>query len=175
MAENARQLPCVLDPLIAEAKRRRRRRYLLAGALAAVILALSLVAYARLEREGRQVAVSHQPQASLSMFAGRWGGHHRGLAIQPSGRGQEGVDIVRLHPPFAASLSFRIISVTGTPARAEARFRITEAHHWFRALSDAPVRVGAVGILRLRRGVITDSITGNDFCGPGAAPMACGA
>lgn len=170
-------LPIAADPLIAEAKRRSRRRYVLATALAAVVIALSLLAYASLERQTPQAGVTHPPKASLSTFVGRWGGHGKGLDIKPSGRGHEWVGIPSPHPPYIASLSFRVISVTGTPARPVARYRITSARHWFRAVSDAPVRIGTVGVLRLRRGVLTDSLMGNWrlFCGPGSAPAACGA
>jgi len=171
MTTHLPRLPIGLDPLVAEAKRRMRHRRrvltLVLVGVAALAVGLTLTM-----RPGTPQADS---RAALRPFVGAWGGHGKGLTITPSGRGREVFNIPSPHPPFSASLTFQIISVTGTRVRAEARYRVTNARAWFRPPVAAPVAVGTIGILRLRRGVITDWLSGAFFCGPGSAPGACGA
>jgi hypothetical protein len=62
------------------------------------------------------------PPATLATFAGRWGGHTRGLSITSTGRGRESANdgcCARLY-----ELMFQILSVNGTLTRATAVYRV---------------------------------------------------
>ncbi|HZR95410.1 MAG TPA: hypothetical protein VFA56_06925 [Gaiellaceae bacterium] len=112
------------------------------------------------------------PKASLATFAGGWGGHTRGLRIAASGSGSAFADdgcCVRLY-----ELSFRIVSVRGTITRATAVYRVTASKHY----SGGPtLRPGQRGELRLRNGIVTNTLTRDSFCSDPAwgATGACGA
>jgi len=57
--------------------------------------------------------------------------------------------------------------VTGTPGVADARIRVTSVRILDRsALFVYPPHAGELGTLRLRHGVVTDSITGVVYCAP---------
>jgi len=114
------------------------------------------------------------PQAVLATFAGRWGGHDRGLLVSPNGRGSE----------FALAsccarvyrLGFRILSVGGTLTDATAVYRVTSYKRYDRSFK-LQLHKGATGKLELRNGIITNSLTRDFFCsGPAwGATGACGA
>lgn len=113
------------------------------------------------------------PRASLATFAGRWGGHGRGLLIKPTGRGGEFGNAsccVRVY-----RLGFRILSVRGTLTRAAATYRVTSFRRYDRHFKK--LRVGEVGTLLLRNGIVTNRLTGDFFCSEPAwgATGACGA
>jgi hypothetical protein len=113
------------------------------------------------------------PPASLATFAGRWGGHTRGLSITTSGRGREFADdgcCTRMY-----GMTFRILSVSGTVTRAVALYRVLSFRRYGGDV--APVRAGDVGRLRLSNGIVTNTLTRVYFCSDPAwgATGACGA
>jgi hypothetical protein len=103
--------------------------------------------------------------ARLATFVGHWWGHTRGIDVYRSGRGKEyiGTGAARL-----ATLTFDILRVTGTPAVADARIRVTSARVFNRSgyFGFLP-HTGEFGTLRLRHGLVTDSITRVVYCAPG--------
>jgi hypothetical protein len=113
------------------------------------------------------------PQASLATFVGRWGGHTRGLLITPSGRGTEGEDsgcCTRVY-----GMTFQILSVSGTLTRASAVYRVTSFRRYEGGVRT--LRLGSVGKLLLRNGIVTNTLTDAYFCSDPAwgATGACGA
>jgi hypothetical protein len=113
------------------------------------------------------------PKAKLATFAGRWGGHTRGLSITSSGKGHESADdgcCTRVY-----ELTFRIVSVSGTLTHAVAVYRVTSFRRYEREVR--PLRVGDVGKLLLRNGIVTNTLTRDFFCSDPAwdATGACGA
>jgi hypothetical protein len=114
------------------------------------------------------------PQASLATFVGHWGGHTRRLLIAPSGRGFEHVNSgCCVH---VITLSFRLLRVKGTVTNATATFRVTSVKRGDWTSKRGP-RVGQIGRLVLKNGIVTDTLTGIYYCsGPAwAATGACGA
>ncbi len=111
----------------------------------------------------------------LDVFAGRWFGHVRSLRITTKGRASMRVNIgccTRI-----INLSFRLSRVRGTYSSARARARVTRVRVFEKSLvgrSGGP-RVGQVGTLRLKRGIITESFQGWNFCGESSQPGSCGA
>ncbi len=110
--------------------------------------------------------VGTSSRASLSTFAGYWWGHGRGLNIHRSGSGLESTRTYFNRPPYNATLRFDVISVSGSEATADARIRVTAVRNSHHTLSHVPIRLGQLGTLRLRHGVITDSLTHITYCGP---------
>jgi hypothetical protein len=113
------------------------------------------------------------PQAVLATFAGRWGGHDRGLLVSPNGRGSESglaSCCARVY-----RLGFQILSVWGTLTDATAVFRVTSFKRYDRSFRK--IRVGARGELVLRNGIVTNRLTRDFFCSNPAwgATSACGA
>ncbi len=113
------------------------------------------------------------PAASLATFAGYWGGHTRGLRITSDGRGHERENsgcCVRMY-----QMTLRIVSVRGTLTRATATYRVTSFRRYDRG---APrIRTGQIGMLRLRNGIVANTLTKDYFCSDPAwgATGACGA
>jgi hypothetical protein len=113
------------------------------------------------------------PTASLATFAGRWGGHTRGLSITSAGGGRESTDdgcCTRVY-----DLAFQIVSVEGTLTRAVAVYRVTSFKGYERQVKT--LHVGDIGKLRLKDGVVTNTLTDDYFCSDPAwgATGACGA
>jgi hypothetical protein len=164
------RLPLSVDALIAEAKRRmRNRRALVAALLALVILGASVgftVLGDRGSGSGGTLPASHR--ASLSTFLRHyWWGHGRLFSIHRSGRGVEQVRTYAPPRPYYAKLVFEVVSVSGTPLAADARIRVISVRGWNHYLPRArKIRMGQFGTLRIRRGVITDSLTRATFCAP---------
>jgi hypothetical protein len=102
--------------------------------------------------------------ARLATFVGHWSGHTRGLDVYRSGRGREYVNA----GPRAIMLRFVVLHAVGTPTHSSARIRITAARIDRKALSGGlrrhPPRVGQLGTLLLRRGVVTESLDGITYC-----------
>lgn len=113
------------------------------------------------------------PRASLASFAGYWGGHTRGLRITSGGRGVEDVNSGCCFREY--HMTFQILSVSGTLTRATAAYRATSFKRFDRHV--ARVRVGRVGELLLRNGMVTNSLTRVFFCSNPAwgATGVCGA
>lgn len=102
--------------------------------------------------------------AQLSTFVGHWRGHSRGMDVFRTGRGRE---YIGGRPPIA-TLTFQVLRVAGTPAVANAQIRVTSVQIVNKsAFFGSLPRKGQIGILRLRRGVITDSTTRILYCAPG--------
>jgi hypothetical protein len=138
-------------------------------------LRTTVLACLRVERAGggTPAAKLSTPQANLATFAGHWGGHTRGLRITLSGRGLERADsgcCVRVY-----QMTFQILSVSGMVTRATAAYRVTSFKRY--APNTARLRVGQVGKLLLRQGIVTNTLTGDYFCSDPAwgATGACGA
>lgn len=111
--------------------------------------------------------------ASLATFAGSWGGHTRALSITRGGAGRERVDdgcCTRVY-----TLSFRILSVSGTLTHATAVYRVTSFSRQENGVRK--LRVGDVGRLVLRNGIVTNALTDVYYCSDPAwgATGACGA
>jgi hypothetical protein len=141
----------------------------LAGALVlAVVLCVCFAVFALARDHGWGGAgeVGTSSRARFSTFAGYWWGHGRGLNIHRSGSGLESTRTYFKRPPYNATLRFDVISVSGSEATADARIRVTAARNSDHTLSHLPIRIGQLGTLRLRHGVITDSLTHITFCGP---------
>jgi hypothetical protein len=113
------------------------------------------------------------PRATLATFAGGWGGHTRGLKIAPGGRGGESANDGCCRRVYA--LAFRILSVRGTLTRATATYRVTSFRRYERGVKKR--RVGELGRLLLRDGIVTNTLTRDYFCSNPAwgATNACGA
>lgn len=120
------------------------------------------------------VPVAKQPPAAtLATFTGGWGGHTRGLSITPTGRGQEETNsgcCVRVY-----QMTFQILSVKGTLTRATAVYRVTSFKRYESGVRR--LRVGDVGKLVLKNGIVTNTLTSVFFCSNPAwgATGACGA
>lgn len=112
------------------------------------------------------------PAATLATFAGAWGGHTRGLSITASGRGDESADDGCCSREYR--LTFRIVSVSGTLTRATALYRVLGFMRYEGVTGG--IRVGELGKLVLKDGIVTNTLTDDYFCsGPGWATGACGA
>jgi hypothetical protein len=71
-------------------------------------------------------------------------------------------------------MTFQVLSVRGTLTGATARFRVESFRRYDRAVRK--LRVGKIGKLRLRDGIVTDTLTQDSFCSNPAwgATGACG-
>jgi hypothetical protein len=141
----------------------------LAGALALVVVScvcLALFALVRDHGSGSAGKVGTSSRASFSTFAGYWWGHGRGLNIPRSGSGLESARTYLNKPPYDVTLHFDVVSVSGSEAAADARIRVTAVRDLHHTLSHVPIRIGQLGTLRLRHGIITDSLTHITYCGP---------
>ena len=107
------------------------------------------------------------------MFGGRWGGHARTLRITPKGRAKMAVSLGCC--TRVIDLSFRLSRVRGTYSTARARARVTRVRVFDASVLGGHVpRVGQVGTLRLKRGIITEPFLGSDYCDDANAGK-CGA
>jgi hypothetical protein len=114
------------------------------------------------------------PKADITTFTGYWGGHTRSLTITASGRGLEYVDDGCCH--FVIAVSFRLLRANGTVKNATATFRVAAVKRGEWSSKRRP-RVGQIGQLVLRNGIVTDTLTGIYYCSDPAwgATGACGA
>jgi hypothetical protein len=120
----------------------------------------------------RHPATRPTPPAKLATFAGRWGGHTRGLSITSTGRGREsahGGCCTRVY-----ELTFQILSVTGTLTRATAVYRVVSFKRYESGVRR--LQVGDIGKLVLKDGIVTNTLTRDFFCSDPAwgATGACG-
>jgi hypothetical protein len=108
-----------------------------------------------------------QPRATLATFAGYWWGHTRGLRITRSGHADEGINAGCCSRYI--DLAFQLLQARGTANNATATFRVTAVKlynkkiYWKR--NPGP-RIDQLGELRLKNGVITEPLTGINYCGP---------
>ena len=102
--------------------------------------------------------------AHLTTFVGHWHGHTRGIDVYRSGRGKE---YIGSGAPAIATLTFDVLRVTGTHVVADARIRVTSVRIIDRsAFFGSLPHAGELGTLRLRHGIVTDSITRVYYCAP---------
>jgi hypothetical protein len=100
---------------------------------------------------------------NLDSWTGYWWGHDRGLKISGHGDGRE---VLNDGCCFrAVAMTFRIVQTPSSPASGAAAFRVESVKKW-RLPNHKQPHIGQQGRLRLRHGVITDSITGATFCAP---------
>jgi hypothetical protein len=149
-----------------------------ARTLTASVLALSLLALPAVAAQGQASGPSaHAARATLATFAGQWSGHTRGLTILRSGTAHESIgsgccdEVIRL--------DLKLSDPRGTSRRASARVRIVKVRildaEAYSGSQKAP-RVGQVGTLRLRDGVITEPFTKTNYCNKAAGLKGdCGA
>jgi hypothetical protein len=122
---------------------------------------------------GHIASPRHPPRASFGTFAGRWGGHGRGLSLTSSGRGREFGNASCCERVY--QLTLQILTVSGTLTRAAAVYRVTSFRRYERGVRR--LHVGDLGKLLLRNGILTNTLTRDFFCSDPAwgATGACGA
>src|SRR6266511_4545654 len=108
-------------------------------------------------------------KAMLATFAGGWQGHARGLAITRTGNAKEWISLGLGH--FVIALRFHLSRPRGTPHDATATATVTAVRLGDRSAfttAHPPPRVGESRKIRLRDGVITETLTGANYCSPTA-------
>ena len=108
-------------------------------------------------------------KATLATFAGTWQGHGRTLTITQAGNAEERISLGLGH--FVIALRFQLSRPRGTPRDATATATVTGVRIGDRSVFTAarpPPRVGESRRIRLRDGVITETLTGANYCGPTA-------
>ena len=146
-----------------------------ARALTASVLAFSLFALPAVAAQDR--ASEPSAHATLATFAGHWFGHTRALTITRSGTAHESVgsgccdEVIKL--------DLKLSDPRGTSRRATARVRIVKVQILDKTAysgSHKAPRVGQVGTLRLRDGVITEPFIKTNYCNKAAGLKGdCGA
>jgi hypothetical protein len=113
------------------------------------------------------------PRASLATFEGSWGGHTRRLTIGRNGRGYESISDGCCHPWIG--LSFTLLRAKGTIENATAIIRVTAVKRGEWSSKTGP-RIGQLGELKLKKGILTDTLTGSYYCSDPtwSATGACG-
>lgn len=116
-------------------------------------------------------------ETTFPAFAGNWSGHGRGLTISRDGVGKESVYSGCCD--FVVAVKFRLSRqrvapggvTTATATVVAIRFGDKSAFGgpWH------PPHLGQSSLLRLKDGVITDPITGTNYCGPSTKHWVCGA
>jgi hypothetical protein len=105
-------------------------------------------------------------KATLATFAGTWQGHSRGLNITKAGVAKESL---YFGSEFVLAMEFRLSRPHGTPRAATAAATVTAVRigdsSVFTRANPAP-HVGQTRTIRLRDGVITETLTGANYCGP---------
>lgn len=104
---------------------------------------------------------------STSAFTGYWWGHTRSLRISADGQAVESIfsgcclRVINLH--------LRVLKPTGTAQNATVETKVAAVwvpHPIGFTRRNPPPKVGETGMLRLRHGVITDTLTGATYCAP---------
>ena len=133
--------------------------------LGLLVLACALVAAA---------AAAPPRPAAVATFVGAWWGHTRSLQISRTGQAREVVDdgcCTRV-----VTLRLRLSKPSGNVNDATALVRVTAVGRW--DVAKPRPRVGQLGRLRLRDGVVVDSLTGANYCHASTRPARarlCGA
>ena len=117
-------------------------------------------------------------KVTLRSFAGGWQAHARSLSITRTGEGHEWLTLGL--SDFIVELRFRLSRPMGTPHDATATARVAAVRIGDRSFFTAvrpPPRVGDSFRIRLRDGVITELLTGANYCGRGVdwPESGCGA
>ena len=106
-------------------------------------------------------------RATLATFAGYWWGHTRGLRIMRDGHAAESISSGCCDRVII--VDFRLSRLRGTSRDAAAAATVTAV--WVRDRSaftkarPAP-QLGETRTIRLRNGVISETLTGADYCAP---------
>ena len=113
--------------------------------------------------------------ATIATFAGTWQGHTRGLKITRAGEGTESIYSGCCF--FAIALHFQLSRPHGTSRAATATATVTAVRvgdrRWW--IGVGKPSVGDSKVIRLRDGVITEPLTGTNYCSPNAKRWTCGA
>ncbi len=108
-------------------------------------------------------------KATLATFAGGWQAHARSLTITRTGNAKEWFSVGLGH--FVIALRFHLSRPRGTPHDATATETVTAVRLGERSAFTAahpPPRVGESRRIRRRDGVITETLTGANYCSPTA-------
>jgi hypothetical protein len=106
-------------------------------------------------------------KATLATFTGVWQAHARTLKITRTGNADEWISLGLGR--FVTALRFHLSRPRGTPHDATATATVTAIRIGERTAFTAahpPPRVGESGRIRLRDGVITETLTGAKYCSP---------
>jgi hypothetical protein len=105
-------------------------------------------------------------KATLATFTGVWQAHARTLEITRTGNADEWISLGLGH--FVIALRFHLSLPRGTPRDATATATVTAIRIGKRSAFTAhpPPRVGESRMIRLRDGVITETLTGAKYCSP---------
>ena len=115
-------------------------------------------------------------QPSLAAFAGSYEGHGEGLTITRSGMGK--AVVYSGCCDFVLALTFHLSQPRSAPGGATATEMATAVRIGDRSAFGGPwhpPHVGERATLRLKNGVITDPLSGSDYCSPHAKHWVCGA
>jgi hypothetical protein len=113
---------------------------------------------------------------TLSVFAGSWEGHGEGLTITRDGVGK--AEIYSGCCDFVLAVTFKLARPRAAPGGATATETATAVRIGDRSAFGGPwhpPHVGETATLRLKDGVITDPLSGADYCSPHAKHWVCGA
>ena len=105
-------------------------------------------------------------EVTLATFAGTWQGHGRTLEITRTGNVEERISLGLGH--FVIALRFHLSRPRGTPDDAMATATVTAVRLGNTSAFTAahtPPRVGESRTIRIRDGVITEMLTGANYCG----------
>lgn len=150
-------------------------KWALAATATATAVALASVAHATPRHVTSKAAAMNK--ATLAMFAGVWGGHQRRLTITRSGWAKESIGSGCCDP--VVDLRLKLSRPRGDNHVASVTVRVTSVqihdHSVYDSSYPAPY-VGKTGRLRLRYGVITETVTRTNYCNKAAqAKVKCGA
>jgi hypothetical protein len=147
-----------------------RLRHAVAAALALAVAVAASIAHAAAPTPARE-------QATLATFAGDWAGHTRALTITGSGHAKESIGAGCCDP--VVDLRLRLSRPRGDRHVASVAVRVTfvKIHDPSAYSRSYPApHVGQRGRLKLRYSVITDSVTGANYCNARSqAKGTCGA
>jgi hypothetical protein len=112
------------------------------------------------------VGCDQRDKAGLGSFAGRWQGHGRGLTIKKDGRASESIYTGCCY--LAIAVKFQLSRPRGTPSAASATATVIAVRigdkSWF-TKAHPPPHVDESRRIKLRDGVITETLTGTPYCG----------
>ncbi|HTN23312.1 MAG TPA: hypothetical protein VL120_04960 [Solirubrobacteraceae bacterium] len=141
----------------------------------ALAVALASIAQAAPDRLAARAAATNT--ATVATFAGSWFGHTRSLKITRGGIASESIGLGCCDP--VVDLRLKLSHPRGTNHVASVAVRVTKVvirdPSNYSASNPAP-RVGQTGRFKLRFGVITETLTGTNYCNQAAGLKGtCGA
>ena len=129
-----------------------------------LVLVVMVVGGALVSLSASTAAVT-TPRATLATFAGEWGGHTRSLTIKRDGVAVESIGDGCCDP--IVDLTLQLSKPIGTTREATVLATVTSVSLHDRTAftkADPAPRVGDSGRLRLKNGVITETLTGTIYC-----------